>query len=104
MNWFILILAGLFEVIWAVGLKYSQGFTKLWPSVITVAAMFLSFLLLGIALKSIHLGTAYAIWVGIGIIGTTILSYFLFAEQFNFIKTLSIGLICLGAIGLKLAK
>ena len=73
MNWFILILAGLFEVIWAVGLKYSQGFTKLWPSVITVAAMFLIFLLLGIALKCIHLGTAYAIWVGIGIIGTTII-------------------------------
>lgn len=104
MNWLILILAGLFEILWAVGLKYSHGFTKLWPSVFTVVTMVLSFLLLGIALKTIHLGTAYAVWVGIGIVGTTVLSYFLFAEQFSFYKVLSVGFICIGIIGLKLAR
>ncbi|MCM8525603.1 MAG: multidrug efflux SMR transporter [Lentisphaeraceae bacterium] len=104
MNWLILFLAGLFEIMWAVGLKYSHGFTKLWPSVFTAVTMVLSFVFLGIALKTIHLGTAYAVWVGIGIVGTTVLSYYLFSEQFSLLKAVSVAFICLGVIGLKLGK
>ena len=103
MSWSILFLAGLFEVVWAVGLKYTEGFTRLWPSVGTVAAMALSFYLLAVAMRSLPLGTAYAVWVGIGAIGTAILGIVLFNEPASAGRLLSLGLILAGIIGLKLA-
>ena len=90
MSWIILFLAGLFEIAWAIGLKYSEGFTKLTPSIITIITMFISFYLLSLALKSLPLGTAYAIWVGIGTIGTVIAGIFLFGESMNLIRVVSI--------------
>lgn len=102
MSWGILFLAGLFEIAWAVGLKYSDGFTKLTPSVFTIVTMIISFYLLSLALKSLPLGTAYAIWVGIGTIGTVIAGIFLFQESMNIIRIVSILFIILGIIGLKL--
>ncbi|RBQ28079.1 quaternary ammonium compound efflux SMR transporter SugE [Aliarcobacter vitoriensis] len=102
MSWFILFLAGLFEVVWAIGLKYSEGFTKLTPSIITLVTMIISFYLLSLALKSLPLGTAYAVWVGIGTIGTVIAGIFLFGESMNIIRVISILFILLGIIGLKL--
>ncbi len=104
MSWSILFLAGLFEVVWAVGLKYTEGFTRLWPSVGTVAAMALSFYLLAVAMRSLPLGTAYAVWVGIGAIGTAILGIVLFNEPASAGRLLSLGLILAGIIGLKLAS
>jgi quaternary ammonium compound-resistance protein SugE len=101
--WLILFLAGLFEVGWAVGLKYTDGFTRPWPTLATVAAMAISLWLLGIALKSLPLGTAYAVWVGVGTIGTVILGIVLFDEPANAARLISIGLILAGIIGLKLA-
>ena len=103
MNWIILLLAGLLEISWAIGLKYTDGFTKLWPTVFTLTSLVLSFILLGIALKSLPVGTAYGIWVGIGAVGTAILGIFLFGESTSILKMASIGLICLGILGLKLA-
>ncbi|WP_438862400.1 quaternary ammonium compound efflux SMR transporter SugE [Neptunicella sp.] len=103
MNWFLLILAGLFEIMWAVGLKYTEGFSRLWPSVGTVLAMLVSFALLGIAMKSLPVGTAYAVWVGIGMVGTAILGIVLFAEPANTLRLFSLLLIVAGVIGLKLA-
>ena len=103
MSWLILVLAGLLETVWAVGLKYTEGFTRLWPTVGTVAAMAASMGLLGIAMKSLPLGTAYAIWVGIGAVGTVILGIVLFNEPVNALRVISIGLIMAGLIGLKLA-
>ena len=103
MSWLILVLAGLLETVWAVGLKYTEGFTRLWPTVGTVAAMAASMGLLGIAMKSLPLGTAYAIWVGIGAVGTVILGIVLFNEPVNALRVVSIGLIMAGLIGLKLA-
>ena len=103
MNWLILITAGLFEVTWAIGLKYSDGLTRLWPSVGTLIAMVFSVLLLGIAMKSLPVGTAYAIWVGIGAVGTAILGIFLFEEPANTGRLLSLCLIVAGIIGLKLS-
>ena len=102
MSWIILFLAGLFEIAWAIGLKYSEGFTKLTPSIITIITMFISFYLLSLALKSLPLGTAYAIWVGIGTIGTVIDGIFLFGESMNLIRVVSILFILLGIIGLKI--
>ncbi len=102
MSWGILFLAGLFEIAWAVGLKYSDGFTKLTPSIFTIVTMIISFYLLSLALKSLPLGTAYAIWVGIGTIGTVIAGIFLFQESMNIIRIVSILFIILGIIGLKL--
>lgn len=102
MSWIILFLAGLFEIAWAIGLKYSEGFTKLTPSIITIITMFISFYLLSLALKSLPLGTAYAIWVGIGTIGTVIAGIFLFGEPMNLIRVVSILFILLGIIGLKI--
>ena len=102
MSWIILFLAGLFEIAWAIGLKYSEGFTKLTPSIITIITMFISFYLLSLALKSLPLGTAYAIWVGIGTIGTVIAGIFLFDESMNLIRVVSILFILLGIIGLKI--
>lgn len=102
MSWGILFLAGLFEIAWAVGLKYSEGFTKLTPSIFTIVTMIISFYLLSLALKSLPLGTAYAVWVGIGTIGTVILGIFLFNESMNIIRIISILFILFGIIGLKL--
>lgn len=103
MNWIILILAGLFEVGWAIGLKYTEGFTRLWPTVGTVLAMVISLGLLGIAMKSLPVGTAYAVWVGVGSVGTAILGIVLFNEPANIGRLLSLALILAGIIGLKLA-
>ncbi|GAB2501283.1 quaternary ammonium compound efflux SMR transporter SugE [Arenimonas alkanexedens] len=103
MSWFILILAGLFEVAWAVGLKYTEGFTRLWPTVGTAAAMLVSLWLLGIAMKDLPLGTAYAVWVGVGAVGTAILGIVLLGEPANAGRLVSLGLILAGIIGLKLA-
>jgi quaternary ammonium compound-resistance protein SugE len=104
MPWIILVLAGLFEVGWAIGLKYTDGFSKLWPTVGTVAAMAISLGLLGIAMKSLPVGTAYAIWVGVGAVGTVILGIVLFNEPVNALRMISVGLIIAGLVGLKLAS
>lgn len=103
MAWALLVLAGLFEVGWAIGLKYTEGFTRLWPSVGTIAAMVISVGLLGLAMKTLPVGTAYAVWVGVGAVGTAILGIVLFAEAANIGRVLSLGLIVLGIVGLKLA-
>ena len=103
MSWFILIIAGLFEIAWAIGLKYTEGFTRLWPTVGTVLAMAISVGLLGIAMKSLPVGTAYAVWVGVGAIGTAILGIVLFGESANAGRLVSLALILAGIIGLKLA-
>lgn len=103
-NWLILLCAGLFEIVWAIGLKYTDGFSRLWPSVITAGAMLASVALLGIAMKSLPVGTAYAVWVGVGAIGTAILGIILFNESANLGRILSLFLILLGIIGLKLSS
>jgi len=103
MNWFILAVAGLFEIGWAIGLKYTEGFTRLWPSIGTAASMVASVVLLGIAMKTLPVGTAYAIWVGIGAVGTAILGMALLGEASNTGRLVSLGLIVVGVIGLKLA-
>jgi quaternary ammonium compound-resistance protein SugE len=103
MCWIILVLAGLFEVGWAIGLKYTDGFTRLWPTVGTLAAMAISLGLLGVAMKSLPVGTAYAIWVGVGAVGTVILGIVLFQEPMNPLRLVSVGLIVAGLVGLKLA-
>ena len=102
MKWFFLIIAGGFEVFWAIGLKYSHGFTRLIPSVLTVLGMIASFYFLSLALKNLPLGTAYAIWTGIGTIGTVILGIFLFKEPADLTRLLCIGLILVGVAGLKM--
>ena len=104
MSWFILIVAGLFEVAWAIGLKYTDGFTRLWPSVATLAAMAISVGLLGLAMKSLPVGTAYAVWVGVGAVGTAILGIVLLGEPANAGRLVSLGLIVAGIVGLKLAS
>lgn len=104
MPWLILFLAGLFEVGWAIGLKYTDGFSRLWPSVGTLLAMGLSVWLLGIALKTLPVGTAYAVWVGVGAAGTVILGIVLLGEPANPARLISVGLILAGIIGLKLAS
>jgi quaternary ammonium compound-resistance protein SugE len=103
MQWFILVLAGLLEVVWAVGLKYTEGFTRLTPSIITGVAMVASVMLLGLAMRTLPLGTAYAIWVGIGAAGTVIAGIFLFDEPTTLLRLGSVALIGLGVVGLKLA-
>ncbi|WP_079204346.1 MULTISPECIES: quaternary ammonium compound efflux SMR transporter SugE [Pseudomonas] len=103
MNWLILILAGLFEIGWAIGLKYTDGFTRLWPTVGTVLAMVISLGLLGIAMKSLPVGTAYAIWVGVGAVGTALLGIVLLGEPANAGRLVSLALILAGIIGLKMA-
>ena len=102
MPWLLLFLAGIFEIAWAIGLKYSQGFTRLWPSLGTVAAMAISLGLLAWALRSLPLGTAYAVWVGVGAVGTVILGVVLFGEPINAVRAACVGLIVLGLAGLKL--
>jgi quaternary ammonium compound-resistance protein SugE len=103
MAWLLLVLAGLFEVGWAIGLKYTDGFTKLWPTVGTVLAMVISLGLLGVAMKSLPVGTSYAIWVGVGAVGTAILGIVLLGEAANAGRLVSLGLIVAGIVGLKLA-
>lgn len=103
MSWVILVLAGLFEVGWAIGLKYSQGFARLWPSVWTIVSMLLSVWLLGIAMRSLPVGTAYSIWVGVGAVGTVILGIVLLGEPANLARLISVGLIIAGIVGLKLS-
>ena len=104
MAWAILVLAGLFEIGWAIGLKYTDGFTKLWPTVGTVVSMAVSLGMLGIAMKSLPVGTAYAVWVGVGAVGTAILGIVLLGEPANAGRMISLGLIVAGIIGLKLAS
>lgn len=103
MSWFLLILAGLFEIGWAIGLKYTEGFTRLWPSIFTVASMVVSVLLLGLAVKQLPIGTAYGVWVGIGAMGTAIAGIILLGEGVSLLKIASLLLILLGVLGLKLA-
>jgi quaternary ammonium compound-resistance protein SugE len=103
MAWIILVIAGFFEVGWAVGLKYTAGFTKLWPTIWTVFAMAVSLWLLGVAMKSLPVGTAYSVWVGVGAAGTVILGIVLFGEPADRLRLLSVALIIAGIIGLKLA-
>ena len=100
--WGVLFIAGLCEVGWAVGMKYTDGFSRLWPSVWTVALMIASVVLLGWALKELPLGTAYAIWTGIGAVGTAILGIYLFDESRDVLRFVCIGLIVAGIVGLKL--
>lgn len=103
MVWIILVIAGLFEIGWAIGLKYTDGFTRLWPTVWTVLAMIVSLWLLGIAVKSLPVGTAYTVWMGVGAVGTVILGIVLFGESANPARLISIALIIAGIIGLRLA-
>jgi len=103
MSWIILLLAGLFEVGWAVGLKYSDGFTRPLPTLLTVAAIIVSLALLGLAMKELPLGTAYAIWTGVGAVGTVIAGIILFGEAFTLLRITSVALIACGLIGLKLS-
>ncbi|HEY3352026.1 MAG TPA: quaternary ammonium compound efflux SMR transporter SugE [Polyangia bacterium] len=104
MPWLILFLAGLLETTWAVGLKYTHGFSRLWPSVVTVAAMIGSFLLLSLALKSIPVGTGYAVWTGIGAAGTAIVGIVVLGEPGSVPRLLCIGLILAGVVGLRLVS
>jgi quaternary ammonium compound-resistance protein SugE len=103
MAWVILFTAGLLEVGWAIGLKYTEGFTRLWPTVGTVLAMIVSMWLLGLATKSLPVGTAYAVWVGIGAVGTVVLGIALLGESANIARLVSVALIVIGVVGLKFA-
>ncbi|MEB0148471.1 quaternary ammonium compound efflux SMR transporter SugE [Pseudomonas sp. CCC2.2] len=103
MSWIILFFAGLFEIGWAVGLKYTEGFTRPLPTALTVAAMLVSLGLLGLAMKELPLGTAYAIWTGVGAIGTVIAGIILFGESTALFRLASVGLILCGLVGLKLS-
>ena len=101
MSWTILFLAGIFEIFWAVGLKYSDGFTKLFPTIFTIVTMIISFYLLSLALKALPIGTAYAVWVGIGTVGTVIAGIMLFGESMTLIRVISILFLLIGIVGLK---
>ncbi|SJZ42400.1 SugE protein [Vibrio cincinnatiensis] len=104
MAWVILFIAGLSEVAWAAGLKYTEGFSKPIPSMITLICLVVSFVLLGLSLKTLPLGLAYSVWVGIGVVGTALVGLIFLSEPFSWIKTVSLGLIVLGIIGMKLAS
>lgn len=104
MAWVVLFVAGLLEIGWAVGLKYTAGFTRLWPTVATVVALIASMSLLGVALRTLPLGTAYAMWTGIGTVGTAVLGIILFREPATAVRLVCIALIVAGIIGLKLAS
>lgn len=104
MAWVYLFIAGVFEVIWAIGLKYSHGFTKFYPSLITIVGMLISFYLLSIATKSLPIGTAYAIWTGIGAFGAVLLGIILFNEPLNISRIVFLGLVLTGILGLKLTS
>lgn len=102
MPWIYLVLAGLLEVVWAVGLKYTEGFSRLWPSVITVSAMTASIILLAMAVKTLPIGTAYAIWTGIGAVGAVLLGIVLFGDSASPLRLACVALVVLGMVGLKL--
>jgi quaternary ammonium compound-resistance protein SugE len=104
MAWFMLVVAGAFETAWAIGLKYTDGFSRLVPSVLTVAAMAASMVLLSVALKSLPVGTAYAVWTGIGAVGTAVLGIVLFDEPATALRIASIALVVAGIAGLRLAS
>jgi quaternary ammonium compound-resistance protein SugE len=101
MAWVFLVIAGIFEIVWAIGLKYTEGFTKLIPSAITVAGMAISFYFLSMAVKTLPIGTAYAIWTGIGAAGAVILGIVLFGEPKSFLRLMFVAFILIGIIGLK---
>jgi quaternary ammonium compound-resistance protein SugE len=102
--WLAVLLAGLLEIGWALGLKYSDGLTRLWPSVATLVAIILSFALMGMALKSLPFGTAYALWTGIGAAGTTIIGMLAFGEPVDVVRVTCLSLIIVGIVGLKLVS
>jgi quaternary ammonium compound-resistance protein SugE len=104
MNWAILVVAGFFEVGWAIGLEYTVGFTRLWPSVWTVLAMVISLGLLGIAMKTLPVGTAYSVWVGVGAVGTVVLGIALLGESASLPRIISVALIVAGIVGLKFSS
>ena len=104
MSWVYLFIAGLFEVAWAIGLKYTEGFTRLVPTVLTIACILISLGLLGLALKTLPVGTAYAIWTGIGSVGTAALGIYLFGDPATVLRLSCIGLIVAGIVGLKLVS
>ncbi|HEX5091160.1 MAG TPA: quaternary ammonium compound efflux SMR transporter SugE [Burkholderiales bacterium] len=101
MAWGLLFLAGLFEIAWAIGLKYTDGFTRLWPTVWTVAAMVASVVLLALAVRALPIGTAYAVWTGIGAVGTALLGIYLFGEPATALRLACVALIVAGIVGLK---
>ena len=103
MAWIILVVAGLFEIGWAIGLKYTEGFTRLWPTIWTALAMIISLGLLGVAMKSLPVGTAYSVWVGVGAVGTVLLGILLLGESASVARLISVALIIAGIVGLKLA-
>jgi quaternary ammonium compound-resistance protein SugE len=100
--WVYLVIAGLFEIGWAISMKYTDGFTKLWPSILTIALMIVSFSLLSTAYQKIEVGTAYAVWTGIGAAGTAILGMMLFGESANTARLVCLGAVVAGVVGLKL--
>ena len=102
MAWVVLFVAGLFEIGWAVGLKYTEGFTRFWPTVASAVSMIVSLGLLGVALRTLPLGTAYAIWTGVGTVGTVLLGIALFGESAGVLRLACVGLILAGIVGLKL--
>ncbi|MBA5865308.1 MAG: quaternary ammonium compound efflux SMR transporter SugE [Nitrospira sp. CR1.3] len=104
MAWFYLFVAGFFEIAWAIGLKYTEGFSRLWPSIGTALAMIVSLWCLGLALRTIPIGTGYAVWTGIGAAGTAILGILLFEEPGDGLRLLSIGGVIAGIVGLKLSS
>jgi quaternary ammonium compound-resistance protein SugE len=104
LSWIYLVIAGLLEIVWAIGLKYTEGFTRLVPSIVTIVAMVASIWFLAIALRTIPVGTGYAVWTGIGAVGTAILGIVLFAEPASAARLLCIGVIVAGILGLKLAS
>ena len=103
MSWFYLFLAGLFEIVWAIGLKYTEGFTRFWPSVVTLGAMVVSVALLGLAMRDLPVGTAYAVWTGIGAAGTVALGILLFGDSASALRLGCVALIVAGVLGLKFA-
>jgi quaternary ammonium compound-resistance protein SugE len=104
MAWVYLLIAGLFEIVWALGMKYTDGFTRLWPTVGTFLAMGVSLLMLEWAVREIPLGTAYAVWTGVGITGTAVLGIWLFGEPAGLLRLFFIGLILAGIVGLKIVS
>ena len=104
MAWLSVFIAGVFETVWAVGLKYSDGFSRLWPSVLTIGAMMISFRLLSYAMKTLPVGTTYAVWTGIGAAGTALMGMLLFGESRDATRLVCIGLIIAGILGLRLVE
>ena len=104
MSWVYLFVAGIFEVVWAIGLKYSDGFSRLYPSIVTVVGMAISFYFLALATKTLPIGSAYAVWTGIGAVGAVIVGILLFNEPRHFARLVFVGFILVGIIGLKITS